>query len=71
MKQEHPELNIYKKRIKSKIASMQFDLGRIPKFIDTESEAYLMQKIRWIMEDIENEIKEDIKRYYKLKQYNK
>ena len=71
MKKEHPELNIYKKRIKSKIASIIYSLERFPKYIDTESEAYLMQSIRWIMEDIENEIKEDIKRYYKLKQYSK
>ena len=71
MKQQHPELNLYKKRIKSKIADIKFRLERFPKYIDTESEAYLMQSIRWIMEDMENEIKEDIKRYYKLKQHNK
>ena len=70
MKQQHPELNLYKKRIKSKIADIKFRLERFPKFIDTESEAYLMQSVRWIMEDI-NEMKEDIKRYYKLKQHNK
>ena len=71
MKQEHPELILYKKRIKSKIATIIFRLERFPKYIDTETEAYLMQSIRWIMEDMENEIKEDIKRYYKLKQYSK
>jgi hypothetical protein len=71
MKQQHPELNLYKKRIISKIADIKFRLDRFPKYIGTESEAYLMQSIRWIMEDMENEIKEDVKRYYKLRQYNK
>jgi hypothetical protein len=70
MKQQHPELNLYKKRIKSKIADIKFRLERFPKFIDTETEAYLMQSTRWIIEDID-EMKEDIKRYYKLKQHNK
>jgi hypothetical protein len=71
MKQQHPELNLYKKRIKSKIDGIKYSLDRFPKYIDTEPEGYLMQKIKWIMEDIEIEIKEDIKRYYKLKQYSK
>jgi hypothetical protein len=71
MKEQHPELNLYKKRIRLKIAEIKFRLERIPKYIDSEPEGYLMQSIRWMIEDLEKEIKEDIKRYYKLKQYNK
>jgi len=67
----HPELNLYKKKIKESIVSITYRLNRIPKYIDTESEAYLMQLTRWILEDVENDLKEDIKRYYKLKQYDK
>lgn len=68
VKKQHPELLLYKKRIKSKIEGIKYRLERIPKHIDNEPEGYLMQMLRWDMEDL-NEIKEDIKRYYKLKQY--
>jgi len=63
-----PELKKTKDEIKLSILMIQRSLNKIPENIDSESEAYMSQIIRWRIEDIER-LKDEIKRYYVLKKH--
>lgn len=69
VKKQNQELLALKRQIKSDASSISFRINRIAVKVGTEPEGYLMQMIKWTLEDIENNLKEDIKRYYKLKQF--
>jgi hypothetical protein len=69
VKKQNPELLALKRQIKSDASTISFRINRIAIKVGNEPEGYLMQMIKWSLEDIENNLKEDIKRYYKLKQF--
>jgi len=70
MKNINPELIAIQKQVKSSTNGLKFKLSRIEKYLGKEPEGYLLTLCRWITEDVNNELKENIKRYYKTKEYS-
>jgi hypothetical protein len=68
VKKQNPELLALKKQIKSDAATIAFRVNRLAINVDKQPEGYLMQMIKWCLDDLDN-IKEDVKRYYKLREF--
>lgn len=69
VKKQNPELLGLKRQIKYDASTIAWRINRIAIKVGNEPEGYLMQMIKWAIEDLENNLKEDVKRYYKLKQF--
>jgi hypothetical protein len=68
VKKQNLELLSLKKVIKMDASTIAFRVNRLAINVDKQSEGYLMQMIKWCQDDL-NSIKEDIKRYYKLREF--
>jgi hypothetical protein len=68
VKKQNPELLALKKQIKSDAVTIAFRVNRLAINVDKQPEGYLMQMIKWCLDDLDS-IKEDVKRYYKLREF--
>jgi hypothetical protein len=68
VKKQNLELLSLKKMIKMDAATIAFRVNRLAINVDKQPEGYLMQMIKWCQDDLDS-IKEDVKRYYKLREF--